>query len=329
MAAKMASAAVSESGDCFAALGRLDEAVAAYEESIARSEALGDKRWVAVSKDRLGTILMLQDQYTQALEIYDEARSIFESLGEPETVATVLHQIGVLHRMAGAFKQAEYAYRQSLAINVQQRHLAGEAASIGELGVLYSLWKRLEEAVKCFRQAADIYVRLEDQNHEGAVRGNLASTLIRMQQYDEARHELLRAIECNEPYGHAAEPWKTWDILRDLEQACGNSGAAAQARQRAVESYLAYRRAGGQSMTGSAEVCAMAAEAMAKGDIAELEQQLTLLSGADVPPSAKALISKLQAILHGDRNPALADDPDLDYSNAVELQLLLEALESI
>ena len=40
----------------------------------------------------------------------------------------------------------------------------------------------------------------------------------------------------------------------------------------------------------------------------------------------KLLISKLQAILRGERNPALADDPNLDYDDAVELQLLLENL---
>ena len=38
------------------------------------------------------------------------------------------------------------------------------------------------------------------------------------------------------------------------------------------------------------------------------------------------MIPKLQAILRGDRNPALAADPDLDYDDAAELQLLLESL---
>jgi hypothetical protein len=36
----------------------------------------------------------------------------------------------------------------------------------------------------------------------------------------------------------------------------------------------------------------------------------------------------MQAILRGDRDPALAADPDLLYMDAVELQLLLERLVS-
>ena len=41
----------------------------------------------------------------------------------------------------------------------------------------------------------------------------------------------------------------------------------------------------------------------------------------------KTLIAKLQAILAGDRDPSLADDPILDYDDVVELQLLLEILQ--
>jgi hypothetical protein len=38
------------------------------------------------------------------------------------------------------------------------------------------------------------------------------------------------------------------------------------------------------------------------------------------------MLPKLHAILHGDRNPALAADPALDYDDAAELLLLLERL---
>jgi tetratricopeptide (TPR) repeat protein len=270
----------------------------------------------------------MQERYVEALEIYVEARSVFEILGEPRSVATIWHQIGMLHKRTEQFEQAERAYRQSLAIEVQQKHFVGEAISLIELGNVCDLTGRLEEAVKFYKQAANIHVKLQDQRHEGVARSNLADTYLRLQRYDEARRELHRAIECDKPYGHAAEPWKTWGILQDLEQTTGNPQAAAQARQQAIESYLAYRRDGGQSMTGGAQLCAAAEQAIAQGDTAELEQALTEDPGADFSPSDKLMFSKVQAILCGDRNPALADDPNLDYSNAVELRLLLEALRA-
>jgi len=322
----MASAAITESGDCLLNLGRLNEATAAYEEAIKRDENRHSMRDVAVGKAQLGGVLMFQRRYAEALEIYVQARAIFETLGEPKSVATICHQIGMVYREDGHFEQAERAYRQSLAINVQQKDLAGEASTLSELSYISVALGRLEEAVKWLRQAADIYVKLQDQRHEGSIRNNLGITLVRLKDYDEARRELLRAIECNKPYGHAAQLWSTWSILYELEKVTGHAEAAAKARQQSTESYLAYRRDGGQSMEFGARLCGITAKAIEQEDATELEELLTQFSGTDASPSAKIMISKLQAILRGDRNPALADDPNLDFDDAVELQLLLEAL---
>jgi len=325
-AERMASVAIGESGSCLINLGRLDEATVAHEEAIRRAEKLGDKRGMAVKKGELGTVRILQRRYAEALNIYAETRDMFESLGEPSSVATAWHQIGIVHREARQFEQAERAYRQALAIKVQQKDLAGEANSLSELGILYDNMGRLEGAVIFHRQAADINFKQQNPLTEGKSRSNLAITLIKLQRYDEARRELQRALECKQPYGHTAEPWKTWGILQDLEQATGNPQAAVQARRQAVQSYVAYRRAGGENQNPSAKLCAMVAQAIQQGQIAEAEQYLAEYLEADAEPWARALIPRLQAILHGARDPALAEDPELAYTDAVELVLLLEGL---
>jgi tetratricopeptide (TPR) repeat protein len=249
-------------------------------------------------------------------------------MGEPGSVAVLWHQIGIAHREAAQFEQAEQAYRQSLAIKVQQQNRAGEASSLGELGTLYDQMGRLEDAATFYRQAADIYARLQDKRNEGLDRSNLANTLIKLERYDEARRELHRAIECKKPFGHAAQPWMTWDILHDLEQATGNAHAAEAAREQAIGSYLAYRRAGGESQSNQAQLFARVFQAIQQGATTEAEQYLDEWLKEDYPLWAKTLVAKLRAILRGDRDPALAADPNLSYTAAVELQLLLEALQS-
>jgi tetratricopeptide (TPR) repeat protein len=283
---------------------------------------------VAVAKGQLGSVLMLQKRYAEALAAYEEARQTFETLGEPLTVATIWHQIGLVHRQARHHEQAERAYRQSLAIEVQQRNATGEASTLNELGNLYDSMGRPEEAVRFYRQAADIRVRQQAQRDEGLVRYNLGNTLLKLGRYDEARAELLRAVECDEPYGHVAEPWKTWNILHLLESATGDAEAAARARQRAIESYFAYRKDGGYGTTPMARLCAVTAAAIAAGDTSELEQYLSQPVDEDTPPWARAMLPKLLAVLHGERDPALAADPALDYDDAAELLLLLEILNA-
>jgi hypothetical protein len=156
------------------------------------------------------------------------------------------------------------------------------------------------------------------------------NTLIELQRYNEARRELRRAIECKNPFGHTAESWKTWNIFHDLEQAAGNSQAAANAREQAVQSYLAYRYAGGESREPGAGLCAQIAHAISRGDTTEATQFLAqAAAAADTPAQLKAMLPKLQAILHGDRDPAIAADPALNYSDAAELLLLLETLGAV
>ena len=205
------------------------------------------------------------------MEIYVEARKTFEFLGEPGSVAMLWHQIGRVHREAGQYEQAEQAYRQALAIRVQQKNLVGEASSLAELGNLYNQMARLEEAVIFYRQAANIDVKLQDLRHEGSTRGNLAGTLIELQRFEEARRELHRAIERLKPYGHAAEPWRAWGVLHNLEQATGHPQAAADARRQAIASYLAYRRAGGASQSEVAELYLLVMQAIQQGATTELE----------------------------------------------------------
>lgn len=325
-AGRMAAQAITEAADCLRDLGRYDEAAASYEERILRAEKYGDRRGAAVGRGNLGTVRLQQKRYSEALESQRKTLRIFESLGEPLSVAGAWHEIGRVHSKAGQLEQAEQAYRQSLAIRVQQQDRSGEASSLNQLGNLYDQMGRLEEAATFYRQAADIHDRLQDKRWEGVVRNNLADTLIKLQRYDEARRELHRAIECNQPFGHAAEPWKAWGILHDLEQATGDAQAAEAARGQAIASYLSYRRAGGESQSNQAQLFARVFQAVQQSAPNQAEQYLDELSKGDVPASGQTLVAGLRAILRGDRDPALAADPNLSYKAAVELQLLLEAL---
>lgn len=324
--ARMASAALAKQGDCLRDLGQLEAAAATYEDAIVQYEELQDTRSIAASKGQLATVRQAQKRYADALQGHQQALALFQQLDEPKMMATAWHQIGKIHTNAGDFAQAEQAYRQSLSIQSQQCNKAGEAGSLGELGTLYVGWNRLEQAVSFYRQAVSVYVALGDLRYEGIVCSNLANTLIKLQHYDEARPELLRAIECKQAFGHAAEPWKTWNILHNLEQASCNLPAARAARQQALAAYLAYRRDGGENHSGIGQLYVAVSYAIQQGDTSEISQKLESIMQQNVPDFVKIAVPKLQAIIAGERDLALAEDEALDYDDAAELVLLLEGL---
>ncbi|MCX6584280.1 MAG: TIR domain-containing protein [Candidatus Aminicenantes bacterium] len=327
-AACMASACLTEKGDCLLFLGRYEEAAAAYEEGIQLSVKLKNERGVAVGKGQLGTVRMKQGHYADALGAYAEAIKIFTELGEPATVAIYLHQTGMVHEEAGQWEAAEQAYRQAQAIEVQHHNPAGEASTLNQLGNLYQKMDRLEEAVIFFRQAADKSVEIGDMAKEGLRRNNLANTLIKLKRYNQARTEILRAIECKEPYGHAALPWTSYNILCDLERAEGNAEAAQAAREQAMQLYLAYRRDGGENQTGAGRLCLAVGQAIKANQTAEVAAALEeRLKQPGISSLMKTFIPKLQAILAGSRDPGLADDPELWFMDAVEVRRLMEEMQ--
>ena len=270
---------------------------------------------------------MSQRRYGEALAAHHEARQTFEQIGESVSVGIAWHQIGIVHQETGHYDEAEKAYQAALRIEVQSGDRSGEASTLCQLGNLYDSNGRIEEAVRFYQHGATVYRELNNLAGEGRTYCNLADTLIELGRHDEARREILRAIECDQPLGHAAEPWKTFRTLTKIEQAAGNMAAASAARERAIGAYLAYRRDDGENLSASAQFFGLVAQAIAENQISASEPQLSQLQrNADLPAGLKALLPKLQAILHGARDPSLATDPDLDYDDAAELQLLLEHL---
>jgi tetratricopeptide (TPR) repeat protein len=328
-AVMMASICLTELGDCLSALGRYDSAAAAYEEAISRDEQCGDLRGVAVGKDQLGSVRFYQHRYTDALKAYQEARDTFSRLNEPGTAANAWLKIGAVHKEMGQLEAAEEAYNRSLAIFVRLGNQAGQARNLGQMGLLYNdELKRPEEAIGFYRRAAEIYENIGDLVGEGSIWSDLADTLSQLQRLDEAKYAIRRAIDCKAPVGHAAEPWKTWTILAIIETAASNSAAAADARHQAFDAFLAYRRDGGENQHGSGRLALAVRQALASGDPAKATSLLQQLAAASEAASMLPFLKALQAITAGSRDRSLVEEPALDYDQAAEVLLLIEALEA-
>ncbi len=324
----MASACFMEQGDCLLYLGRLNEAAAAYEEAIRRSDELDDARQVAVGKVQLGTVRMNQRLYPEALAVYAEACERFTQLDEPGSVATIWHQTGIVFQQAGQPEAAEDAYRKSLAIKVRLGNVAGQASTLSQLGTLsFNSPNCGEEAASFFRQSADKYAEIRDAAREGVARSNLAEALRELRRLEEARQEIRRATRCKAESGHMSEPWKTWAILADIETDAGNPAAAVEANLKAIACYLAYRRDGGENHSTLGRLFHAATQALNAGQTSDSEQLIAEYRERwknDKNPEADVL----QAIVAGRRDRTLADAPDLSYSMAAEILFLLETLDA-
>jgi len=280
-----------------------------------------------VAKSNLAPCALNQGRYTEALGAYAEARQWFTDLDEPGSVAVIWHQTGRAYQMAGQPVAAEDANRKSLAIEVRLGNVAGQASTLFQLGNLYdSVLNRPEEAARFYRQAADKSLEGDDRVSEGRTRNNLAGTLHKLGLLDEARQEIHRAIECKGQRGHATMPWTSWAVLAAIETDTGNTAAAAKAKRKAIACFLAYRRDGGENHHPAGIISLAVTQALRSGESAEVATLLQQLAAAPEAAGLLPFIGALQAVVAGSRDPALADQPELDYTMAVEILLLIETM---
>jgi tetratricopeptide (TPR) repeat protein len=328
-AERMASICLTMEGNCLRDLGRYDAAANAYEEAIGRAERRRDERGVAVGKFELGTIYLENGDYSKALETYQKALELFVHIKEQSSVATIWHQIGIVHQVTDHTELAEDAYNRALGIRVQINDKHGEAATLHQLGTLYNFLKRPEEAVAFYNQAAKIFCAIGDIKKEGSTLSNKAHTLRELQRLEEARDSITRAIICDEAIGHAAEPWKSWDILAGIEKDDGNHTAATAAFKKARFTYLKYRREGGDKYYPEKGLAQSIYEGLSIGDHVEVASFLQKLSTDPGLAGWLPFVTALKAIAAGSRDPYVAEDPGLCYREAAEVLLLIEKLSEV
>jgi tetratricopeptide (TPR) repeat protein len=323
-ATRMLLVVATECGDALRDLGRLEQAAESHQKAQGIAERLGDLRSAAVSRAQLGFVRLLQGRLRDALDVYEQSRQTFEALREPQAVAISWHQIGMVHEAARRWDLAEAAYQNSLHIKVELGDKRGQAATLSQMGNLYRESGLPEQAAQLHRQTATLREELGDAFRQARSLKNLADTLRALGRLDEARETATWAARLEAPFGFTAEPWKTWDILRNIETTAGHPDAVVAAGSRAMELYAVYRRKGGAPMSPMTRLIAAAGQVLRERGPEEARRLIPPPEGfeQEVLPLRDALL----AIVDGSRDPGLAEDTRLNYEKAVEILLLISSL---
>jgi hypothetical protein len=118
----------------------------------------------------------------------------------------------------------------------------------------------------------------------------------------------------------------SWRILTDIETDAGNTASAAEAKGKAIACYLAYRRDGGENHYPDGRISLAVTQALQSDDPAKAANFLQQLAADPEAAGLLPFIGALQAVVACSRDPALADQPELDYTMAAEILLLIESL---
>ena len=317
-----------EQGECLFTQGQLVPAEVSYSRAIEIAESVDDLRGSGIAQTQRASIYSAMGRPADALRGFESALEVFQSLDEVVLTVNVWHQIAMLHRVNQDFDSAQQALESALKLLEAQGNSPGVISSLLELGNLSEAQQAYTEAVAYYREALKAAEDSEDQYRQVVCGNRLADALRQEGSIEEAMKVLETAGELGQQFGHDAEPWKTWNILSNLEAAAKNPKGALAARQRAIETYVAFRVDGGENNEGDGQLCAMVLQGIQTDQTSRVAEMLAKLGSNEAWQSEenKALLAVLGDFLGGERNIALIENTALHYRHVAELMLLQDRL---
>jgi tetratricopeptide (TPR) repeat protein len=172
------------------ARGQLEEADDWYRQSLAISEELGNRPYMANGFHQLGMTAQARGRLEEAGDWYHRSLAIEVELGNRPGMASSYHQLGVTARDREQWEEAEDWFRQSLAIKVELGNRPGMASTFHQLGSIAYACGRWEEAEDWYRQSLAITEELGSRPY-------MAATYAELGMLAEAQNQAAQALGWN------------------------------------------------------------------------------------------------------------------------------------
>jgi tetratricopeptide (TPR) repeat protein len=175
-------------------LRRLDEAIAAYEKSLAIRTEIGDQVGLAWTLTGLGNAGFDQSRFDVAAEHFERALAMFRGVGDRHGEGIALANLGDAVRSLREFDRAVAVLEKALDLFQDMEDSYGEGYTLVKLGDTYSELKRPAEALNFFERALAIRRELGDRWGEAETLHKQGLALHDSGQPDQARECFRGAV---------------------------------------------------------------------------------------------------------------------------------------
>jgi len=173
-------------GDANLRRGRVDEAVAHYERSVAQWRQRDDAAGLARALAGLGAAHERRGQLGKAVACYDESLELRRGLDDVRATAWALERLGGAHRAWQGYAQAVNAYRESLRLYQARGDRTSEVRVRTELAVTYQRQGDARRALRELTRSLRAHGELGDDQAAAAVLGHLGQVQRELGQHAEA-----------------------------------------------------------------------------------------------------------------------------------------------
>ncbi|WP_404788964.1 tetratricopeptide repeat protein [Altericista sp. CCNU0014] len=142
-------------------LGKSEEAIALYKQSLELHERIGDVRGKAATLHQMAGIYADRGEVEQAIALYQQSLELKKRIGDVQGKAATLHQMAGIYADRGEVEQAIALYQQSLELKERIGNVQGKAATLVMMAQLLATQGEFNRAIKYTHESLGILTHLK------------------------------------------------------------------------------------------------------------------------------------------------------------------------
>ncbi len=183
-------------------IGQWEEGERDYREGLDRAKALNDWYLIGRSNRRLGQLLMLRGNYTDAKRHLDVAVTCFELASDQVGIAKTYGNLGTFFFRQGSYEAAKSWFAKAIEINRSIQRDAENATIVANLGLIFMNQGHYDEGVRWLEEQLDISEHHEDKQGLANLYTNLGIIYLEKGALDSALLCLEKGLALSEELGN-------------------------------------------------------------------------------------------------------------------------------
>lgn len=221
-------------GDTYYRLSEFREALNYFNQALALTSTLGDKRLEAGASNYAGGMLDILADVGKALNQFQRALKLSREVGWQVGEANALSNIGKIYSDAADWQKALDHYSQALAIHKSLGSKRNEALTLNNIGIVYSLSGEQEKALDYLQQSLVLFRGAGDKESEAYTLVNIGRAYTRISEFEKALDQFRQAQVIQKQAGNQAQEGETLDEIGGAYAALGKHKEAADYHRQAI-----------------------------------------------------------------------------------------------
>jgi tetratricopeptide (TPR) repeat protein len=201
--------------------GELDRALQYKEQALAKAHQLGDQWAEAIYLANIGNIWHDKGELDKALEYHEQALELSRDLGDKWGVASDLASIASIFRDKGVLDEALQYDKEALAMARKIGHRLGVVTDLGNISSIYRYKGKLDEALKYGEEALAVARKIGYRLGVATDLANIGLILTDKKKYEQAVPKLAESLTILLASGFADGPRQVLSGLVRCEDKLG------------------------------------------------------------------------------------------------------------